>query len=192
MISGDLIHQFKEKFFIVFPEMREIKKEKLKQFLEDGIPFGLDRPYLHLHGLLDLYDMHTLAFGEPVGGYHPLQCLECAAEHIAKAMVNLDEVLKGYDGTIENKIDHLPLLIGNIAEAEAQTAQIHDDLSQRARAIKLRIRGMNIQALRGAKADLSKLYFQITATHRGVSTKRTERVNNDPKGDCGGCGKNKK
>jgi len=200
MISGHLIYEFKKEFFKVFPEMEDIEKtfpdekernDKLKQFIIDGIPFGTDRTYFNLYKLISHYDLHTLAFGEPVGGYHPMQCLDCAAEHIAKAIVNLDEILKGYDGKIfKNKIDHIPLMIGNIAEAEAQTARIHDYLSQKIRALKLRLRDSRLKSLKDSKQELNKLFWALTARKRGVDIKRIEQQTKDPKNNCG-CGKEK-
>jgi hypothetical protein len=158
-------------------------------FFEENKPFGKDRPYFHLFDLMPLTQIYELAIGEPANGYHPMQCLDCATEHIAKAMVNLDEILKGYDGKIfKEQPDHVPLLLGNIAEAEAQTIRIHSDIAQKARALKLRIRDLDMTELRNAKAELNKLFWAIIDRKRGTSPK--EEIPPLPDKPCN-CGKKK-
>lgn len=191
MISGNLIDSHKDVFLKVFPELANINEPaEMQSSLKNNKPFGKDRPYFHLSGLMSFQNIYELAMGEPKGGYHPMQCLDCAGEHVAKAMVNLEEVLKGYDGKIfKEKPDHIPLLIGNIAEAEAQTAQLYEDIAQKARQIKLRIRNLDSKELRNAKDDLNALFYKVIARKHNENIKRIESASG-VEGDCG-CSKKK-
>jgi hypothetical protein len=189
-MDGHFIKEFKETFIKVFPELTGIDDPiKMGSFIEENKPLGKDRPYFYLLGLMPLGQIYELAMGEPVNGFHPMQCLDCAAEHVAKAMVNLDEILKGYDGKIfKEQPDHIPLLLGNIAEAEAQTVRIHSDIAQKVRALKLRIRELDMTELRNAKAELNTLFWAIIDRKRGASPK--EEISPLPDKPCN-CGKKK-
>ena len=199
MLSGRFVINFKENFLKVFPELKGIiEKEipegeedtrfgEIEKFFNDSKPFGRDRFYFNLFEILSLYEIHTLAFGEPVGGFHPMQCLDCASEHIAKAMINLDEVLKGYDGIKfigKDNPNHIPLLIGNLAEAEAQTAKIEEDISQAIRVEKIKVKTLIIKDLINAKDSLCKLYWKIKNRKRGGDTARGKTAAKKDKG-CG-------
>lgn len=191
VISKHIVEDNKKLIGEVFPLLKNFQETFYDEFIK-GIPWGEDFPYFKLLGLFEINTIYYLAFGEPKNGFHPLQCLDCAAEHIAKAMVNLDEVLKGYDGKIfKEQPDHVPMLIGNIAEAEAQTVRIHSDIAQKARAVKLKVRSLDSGELRNAKSELNTLFWTIIARIRGAESVKTIQISAPVENNCGCGGKGK-
>lgn len=94
-------------------------------------------------------------------GVHPMQCLDCVIEHLAKAMVNCEEVAKGYDGKIfADKPSHIPMLIGNIAEAEVQCVIDYKELSDGIRETKLKTRAILGVDYSAIKQELNILFYK--------------------------------
>jgi hypothetical protein len=191
IISKHIVEDNKELIGEIFPSLKNFQETFYDELIK-GIPWGDSYPYFKLISLFDINTIYYLAFGEPKNGFHPLQCLDCAAEHVAKAMVNLDEALKGYDGKIfKEQPDHVPMLIGNIAEAEAQTVRIYSDIARKARALKLKIRSLDSGELRNAKSELNTLFWTIIARKRGAETVKTIQESISVKKPCGCGGKGK-
>jgi hypothetical protein len=112
--------------------MREVNK---------GIPWGVNRPYFQVIREVTPEILEIIATGASA---HPLNCLDCTMEHLARATVNMDEILKGYDGkTFADKPNHFPLAIGNLAEAEVHSIQEHSDITYNIRKIKFELRDWN-------------------------------------------------